>query len=82
MELSTYFRINNEESGQFERTGIAEERSSLSYLEGCTAPQFSSAQLHAAVVELVAMEMQLLSIRQFKIGMQVMKMGLVVYTIL
>jgi len=57
MELSTYFRINNEESGQFERTLIiAEERSSLSYLEGCTAPQFSSAQLHAAVVELVAME--------------------------
>ena len=44
MELSTYFRINNEESGQFERTLIiAEERSSLSYLEGCTAPQFSSA---------------------------------------
>jgi len=57
MELSTYFRINNEESGQFERTLIiAEERSSLSYLEGCTAPQFSSNQLHAAVVELVALE--------------------------
>lgn len=57
MELSTYFRINNEESGQFERTLIiAEERSSVSYLEGCTAPQFSSNQLHAAVVELVALE--------------------------
>ena len=57
MELSTYFRINNEESGQFERTLIiAEERSSLSYLEGCTAPQFSTNQLHAAVVELVALE--------------------------
>ena len=57
MELSTYFRINNEESGQFERTLIiAEERSSVNYLEGCTAPQFSSNQLHAAVVELVALE--------------------------
>ena len=57
MELSTYFRINNEESGQFERTLIiAEERSSINYLEGCTAPQFSSNQLHAAVVELVALE--------------------------
>ena len=57
MELSTYFRINNEESGQFERTLIiAEERSSVNYLEGCTAPQFSSSQLHAAVVELIALE--------------------------
>jgi len=57
MDLSTYFRINNEESGQFERTLIvAEERSSVSYLEGCTAPQFSTNQLHAAVVELVALE--------------------------
>jgi len=57
MELSTYFRINNEEAGQFERTLIiAEERSSVNYLEGCTAPQFSSNQLHAAVVELVALE--------------------------
>jgi Fe-S cluster assembly protein SufB len=57
MELSTYFRINNEESGQFERTLIvAEERSSVNYLEGCTAPQFSSNQLHAAVVELVALQ--------------------------
>ena len=57
LELSTYFRINNEESGQFERTLIiAEERSSVNYLEGCTAPQFSTSQLHAAVVELIAME--------------------------
>jgi Fe-S cluster assembly protein SufB len=57
MELSTYFRINNEEAGQFERTLIiAEERSAVNYLEGCTAPQFSSNQLHAAVVELVALE--------------------------
>jgi len=57
LELSTYFRINNEESGQFERTLIiAEERSTLSYLEGCTAPQFSTNQLHAAVVELIALD--------------------------
>ena len=57
MELSTYFRINNEESGQFERTLIiAEERSSVNYLEGCTAPQFSTNQLHAAVVELIALK--------------------------
>ena len=57
LELSTYFRINNEEAGQFERTLIvAEEGSSVSYLEGCTAPQFSSNQLHAAVVELVALD--------------------------
>ena len=57
LELSTYFRINNEESGQFERTLIiAEERSSVTYLEGCTAPQFSTSQLHAAVVELIALE--------------------------
>ena len=57
MELSTYFRINNEESGQFERTLIiAEEGASVSYLEGCTAPQFDTNQLHAAVVELVALD--------------------------
>ena len=57
LELSTYFRINNEEAGQFERTLIVtEERSSVNYLEGCTAPQFSSNQLHAAVVELIALE--------------------------
>lgn len=57
MELNTYFRINNEESGQFERTLIvAEEGASVSYLEGCTAPKFSSNQLHAAVVELVALD--------------------------
>lgn len=57
MELNTYFRINNQESGQFERTLIiAEEEASVSYLEGCTAPQFSSNQLHAAVVEIVALD--------------------------
>ncbi len=57
MELSTYFRINNEDSGQFERTLIiAEDNSYVSYLEGCTAPKFSKTQLHAAVVELVALD--------------------------
>lgn len=55
MELSTYFRINDKESGQFERTLIiAEEGSYVSYLEGCTAPAYDKNQLHAAVVELVA----------------------------
>ena len=55
MELSTYFRINAAETGQFERTLIiAEERASVSYLEGCTAPMRDKNQLHAAVVELVA----------------------------
>src|SRR3989440_7646659 len=57
MELSTYFRINNQESGQFERTlVVAEEGAYVSYLEGCTAPQFDKNQLHAAVVELVALD--------------------------
>src|SRR6056297_1808174 len=57
MELSTYFRINNMNSGQFERTLIiAEDNSHVSYLEGCTAPMYDEHQLHAAVVELVALE--------------------------
>ena len=57
MELSTYFRINDKEAGQFERTLIvAEPDSKVSYLEGCTAPAFDSKQLHAAVVELVAQD--------------------------
>ncbi|NJR55908.1 MAG: Fe-S cluster assembly protein SufB [Acaryochloris sp. CRU_2_0] len=57
MELSTYFRINTEGSGQFERTLIiAEEDSYVSYLEGCTAPMFDTNQLHAAVVELVTLD--------------------------
>ena len=55
MELSTYFRINEKNTGQFERTLIiAEDESYVSYLEGCTAPQRDENQLHAAVVELVA----------------------------
>jgi Fe-S cluster assembly protein SufB len=57
MELSTYFRINNGDTGQFERTLIvAEAGSYVSYLEGCTAPMYDSNQLHAAVVELVALD--------------------------
>jgi Fe-S cluster assembly protein SufB len=57
MELSTYFRINAENTGQFERTLIvAEEGSYVSYLEGCTAPMRDENQLHAAIVELVALE--------------------------
>ena len=56
LELSTYFRINNQDSGQFERTLIIADKSYVSYLEGCTAPQFDTNQLHAAIVELVALE--------------------------
>ena len=57
MELSTYFRINSADTGQFERTLIvAEEGASVSYLEGCTAPMFDTNQLHAAVVELVTLD--------------------------
>ncbi|KAG0460324.1 hypothetical protein HPP92_023452 [Vanilla planifolia] len=57
MEISTYFRINDKETGQFERTLIiADERSYVSYLEGCTAPSYDKNQLHAAVVELYCAE--------------------------
>ena len=57
MELSSYFRLNSGDTGQFERTLIiAEERSSVSYLEGCTAPMFDTNTLHAAVVELIALD--------------------------
>ena len=57
MDLSTYFRINTQDSGQFERTLIiAEEGGTVCYLEGCTAPKFDTNQLHAAVVELVALD--------------------------
>ena len=57
LDLSTYFRINDEKSGQFERTLIiAEKNSQVNYLEGCTAPQYDTNQLHAAVVELIAAE--------------------------
>ena len=57
MELSTYFRINAQNTGQFERTLIiADEGSYVSYLEGCTAPMRDENQLHAAVVELIALD--------------------------
>jgi Fe-S cluster assembly protein SufB len=57
LDLSTYFRINDQKSGQFERTLIiAEKNSKVNYLEGCTAPQYDTNQLHAAIVELVALE--------------------------
>lgn len=57
MELSTYFRINTQETGQFERTLIiCDENSYVSYIEGCTAPAFDTRQLHAAIVELVALD--------------------------
>jgi len=57
LDLSTYFRINDENSGQFERTLIVSEpNSQVNYLEGCTAPQYDTNQLHAAIVELVALE--------------------------
>jgi Fe-S cluster assembly protein SufB len=57
LELSTYFRINDKDAGQFERTLIiAEKNSSVNYLEGCTAPQYSENQLHAAIVELIAFD--------------------------
>ena len=57
LDLSTYFRINDQKSGQFERTLIVVEKNSqVNYLEGCTAPQYDTNQLHAAVVELIALE--------------------------
>ena len=57
LDLSTYFRINDPQSGQFERTLIISEKNSqVNYLEGCTAPQYDTNQLHAAIVELVALE--------------------------
>ena len=57
LDISTYFRINDQKSGQFERTLIiAEKNSRVNYLEGCTAPKYDTNQLHAAVVELIAFE--------------------------
>ena len=57
LDLSTYFRINDQNSGQFERTLIvAEKNSQVNYLEGCTAPQYDTNQLHAAIVELISLE--------------------------
>ena len=62
LDLSTYFRINDQKSGQFERTLIISEKNSqVNYLEGCTAPQYDTNQLHAAVVELIALENAILN---------------------
>jgi len=74
MELSTYFRINANHTGQFERTLIiAEDNSYVSYLEGCTAPMRDENQLHAAVVELIAKDEANINIQLFKTGTPVMK---------
>jgi len=79
LELSTYFRINAGDTGQFERTLIvADEGSSVSYLEGCTAPMYDTNQLHAAVVELVALDNA--EIKYSRIGMPEMKMAKAVST--
>ena len=83
MELSTYFRINEAQTGQFERTLImAEEGSYVSYLEGCTAPQRDENQLHAAVVELIAKKSSEIKYSTVKIGTQVMRMARGVFIIL
>lgn len=77
MELSTYFRINAENTGQFERTLIVAEKGSyVSYLEGCTAPKRDVAQLHAAVVEIVILEDAESNIRPCKTGSPVMRTAL------
>ena len=74
MELSTYFRINESGTGQFERTLlIADQSSYVSYLEGCTAPQRDENQLHAAVVELISLDNAEINIPQFKTGILGMK---------
>ena len=76
MELWTYFRINAQNTGQFERTLIiADKDSYVSYLEGCTAPMRDENQLHAANVELVALDGAEQNIRLFKIGIQGDKEG-------
>ena len=83
MELSTYFRINAENTGQFERTlVIADKGSYVSYLEGCTAPQRDENQLHAAVVELVALENAEIKYSTVQNCIQEMRTALVAYIIL
>ncbi|GIS95947.1 MAG: hypothetical protein CM1200mP22_31840 [Dehalococcoidia bacterium] len=75
IELMTYFRINQADSGQFERTLIiAEEGAYVSYLEGCTAPARKTHQLHAAVVELVALDDSEIKYSPCKTGFLVIKM--------
>ena len=67
--LQTYFRINNEGTGQFERTLIiVDEGASVHYVEGCTAPTYSTASLHAAIVEIFALMVLICVIQPFKTG--------------
>ena len=83
MELSTYFRINASETGQFERTLIiADEGSYVSYLEGCTAPMRDENQLHAANVELVALDDAEIKYSTVQNGILVIKMEKVEFIIL
>ena len=80
MELSTYFRINAAGTGQFERTLIiADEGSYVSYLEGCTAPMRDENQLHAAVVELIAMPMPKSNTRPCRTGIRAIKTAKAVF---
>jgi Fe-S cluster assembly protein SufB len=67
LDLSTYFRINDQNSGQFERINYCRKNSQVNYLEGCTAPQYDTNQLHAAIVELVALENANIKYRQCKL---------------
>ena len=83
MELSTYFRINAADTGQFERTLIvAEEGAYVSYLEGCTAPRRDTNQLHAAVVEIVSMQMLRSNIRRCRTGIREIRKAAAVFIIL
>ena len=83
MELSTYFRINAENTGQFERTLIiADEGASVSYLEGCTAPKRDVNQLHAAVVELVALDDAKSNIRRCRTGIRATRTAKAAFIIL
>ncbi len=69
MPLQAYFRINAENMGQFERTLIiADKGAKVHYIEGCTAPKFSTSSLHSAVVELIALEARRSGTRRFRTG--------------
>lgn len=83
MELSTYFRINAKNTGQFERTLIiADDESYVSYLEGCTAPQRDENQLHAAIVEIVVMKMPKSNIPPCRTGIPGIRTAKAEYTTL
>lgn len=80
LDLSTYFRINDQKSGQFERTLIiADKNSQVNYLEGCTAPQYDTNQLHAAIVELIALDNAIIkysTVQNWYAGNQIGKGGI------